>query len=157
MRIRIIWGALEIKISPEAGLRRYAFRWKIRPRDLLFIKLSRWFAIPDRFGGCCPIALKNKWQQIEWSKSDRKYHMIFHLYTKSKKNWYKWTYLQRTYLQKHIYRLREWIYGYQGGKWGDRIVGECGTDIHILLYLKWITNKDLLNSTGNSAQYYVTT
>ena len=24
-----------------------------------------------------------------------------------------------------------------------------------LLYLKWITNKDLLNSTGNSVQCYV--
>ena len=30
-------------------------------------------------------------------------------------------------------------------------------DMHILLsiYFKWITNKDLLSSTGNSAQYYV--
>ena len=25
------------------------------------------------------------------------------------------------------------------------------------IYLKWITNKDLLHSTENSAQYYVTT
>ena len=25
------------------------------------------------------------------------------------------------------------------------------------LYLKWVTYKDLLNSTGNSAQYYITT
>ena len=29
-------------------------------------------------------------------------------------------------------------------------------DMYTLLYLKWITNKDLLYSTGNSAQYYVT-
>ena len=28
-------------------------------------------------------------------------------------------------------------------------------DMHTLLYLKWIINKDLLYSTGNSAQYYV--
>ena len=28
-------------------------------------------------------------------------------------------------------------------------------DMCILLYLKWITNKDLLYSTGNSAQPYV--
>ena len=28
-------------------------------------------------------------------------------------------------------------------------------DMHILLYLKWITNKDLLYSTWNSAQSYV--
>ena len=27
--------------------------------------------------------------------------------------------------------------------------------MYILLYLKWITNKDLLYSTGNSAQCYV--
>ena len=30
-------------------------------------------------------------------------------------------------------------------------------DIQTLLYLKWITNKDLLYSTGNSAQWYVET
>ena len=28
-------------------------------------------------------------------------------------------------------------------------------DMYILLYLKWITNKDLLYSTWNSAQCYV--
>ena len=27
-------------------------------------------------------------------------------------------------------------------------------DMYTLLYLKWITNKDLLYSSGNSAQYY---
>jgi len=27
--------------------------------------------------------------------------------------------------------------------------------MYTLLYLKWITNKDLLCSTGNSAQHYV--
>ena len=32
-----------------------------------------------------------------------------------------------------------------------------GTDMYTLLYLKWITNKDLLYSTDNFAQYYVTT
>ena len=30
-------------------------------------------------------------------------------------------------------------------------------DVYILLCLKWVTNKDLLYSTGNSAQYYVAT
>ena len=29
-------------------------------------------------------------------------------------------------------------------------------DMHTLPYLKWITNKDLLYSTGNSAQCYMT-
>ena len=35
--------------------------------------------------------------------------------------------------------------------------GEFGIDTYTLLYLKWITNKDLLYSTGTSAQYYATT
>jgi len=41
--------------------------------------------------------------------------------------------------------------------WEEGTVREFGTDMYTLLYLKWITNKDLLYSTGNSAQYYVTT
>ena len=35
------------------------------------------------------------------------------------------------------------------------IIRKCGMDMYTLLYLKWITNKDLLYITGNSAQYYV--
>ena len=35
------------------------------------------------------------------------------------------------------------------------IVREFGTDMYTLLYLKQITNKDLLYSMGNSAQCYV--
>ena len=35
------------------------------------------------------------------------------------------------------------------------IVREFGMDMYTLLYFKWITNKDLLYSTGNSAQCYV--
>ena len=42
-----------------------------------------------------------------------------------------------------------------GGK--GRIDWEFGIGIYTLLYLKWITNKDLLYSTGNSAQYPVIT
>ena len=34
---------------------------------------------------------------------------------------------------------------------GGEIVREFGMDIYTLLYLKWITNKDLMYSTGNSA------
>ena len=36
----------------------------------------------------------------------------------------------------------------------DGVVREFGIDRNTLLYLKWITNKDLLYSTGNSAQCY---
>ena len=35
---------------------------------------------------------------------------------------------------------------------GEGIVREFGIYTYTLLYLKWITNKDLLCSTGNSAQ-----
>ena len=42
-----------------------------------------------------------------------------------------------------------------GEGWGEGIVREFGINMYTLLYLKWITNKDLLYSTGNSAQCYV--
>ena len=45
----------------------------------------------------------------------------------------------------------------QGGGQGGGIGWEFGTDMYTLLYLKQITNKDLLYSTGNSAQYSVIT
>ena len=35
------------------------------------------------------------------------------------------------------------------------MVREFGVDMYTLLYLKWVTNKDLLYSMGNSAQCYV--
>ena len=35
------------------------------------------------------------------------------------------------------------------------IIREFGMDMYTLLYLKWITNKDLLYSTWNSPQSYV--
>ena len=38
---------------------------------------------------------------------------------------------------------------------GTLRVRESGMDMYTLLYLRWITNKDLLYSTGNSAQCYV--
>ena len=57
---------------------------------------------------------------------------------------------------KQTHRLREQTYGYRG----ERVEGsdrEFVIDMYTLLYLKWITTKDLLYSTENSAQYYVTT
>ena len=38
---------------------------------------------------------------------------------------------------------------------GEEIVRGFGMDRYTLLYLKWITNKNLLNTTRNSAQCYV--
>ena len=43
----------------------------------------------------------------------------------------------------------------RGEGWGEGIIRELEIDMNTLLYLKWITNKDLLYSTGNSAQCYV--
>ena len=57
--------------------------------------------------------------------------------------------------QKQIPRLREQTYGCQREGWGEGIVREFGMDMYTRLYLKWITNKDLLYSTGNSAQCYM--
>ena len=57
--------------------------------------------------------------------------------------------------QKQTHRLREQTYGYQGEACGEGIVREFGVDMHTLLDLKWITYKNLLYSTGNSAQCYV--
>ena len=47
---------------------------------------------------------------------------------------------------------RKQTYGYQGG---GGINWEIGTDTYPLLYIKQITNKDLLYSPGNSTQYSV--
>ena len=38
-----------------------------------------------------------------------------------------------------------------GRRGGEGIVREFGMDLYTLLYLKLITNKDLLHSIGNSA------
>ena len=45
--------------------------------------------------------------------------------------------------------------GFQGEGWGERTGRKFGMVMHTLLYLKWITSKDLLYSTRNSAQSYV--
>ena len=52
--------------------------------------------------------------------------------------------------QKQIHRLRKQSYSCQWGRTQGRD-SEFGTDIYTLLYLKCITNKDLLHSTGSSA------
>ena len=39
--------------------------------------------------------------------------------------------------------------------WLEKIIREFGINMYTLLYLKWITNKNLLYSTGNPAQCHV--
>ena len=41
------------------------------------------------------------------------------------------------------------------GRMERRVLREFVADMYTLLYLKWITNRDLLYSTGNSARCYV--
>ena len=52
--------------------------------------------------------------------------------------------------QKETHRLRKWTHGCQ---W-EWIVKDFGKVIYTLLYLKWMTNKNLLYSKWNSAQCY---
>ena len=52
--------------------------------------------------------------------------------------------------QKQTHRHRKQTYGYQREK-------GFGINIHLLPYIKYITNKDLLYSTGNYTEYFVTT
>ena len=49
-------------------------------------------------------------------------------------------------------QAREW---FPGGRVGEGIVRESGMDMDTLLCLTWRTSKDLLDSTGNSAQCHV--
>ena len=53
--------------------------------------------------------------------------------------------------QKQTHRQRMNLF-LPGGRMGDRMFREFGINKYSLLYLKWITNKNLLYSTGNSAQ-----
>ena len=55
--------------------------------------------------------------------------------------------------QKETHRLRTQTYGCRG----EGIVREFGKVLYTLLYLKWITCKDLLYSTGSYIQYLVIT
>ena len=50
-----------------------------------------------------------------------------------------------------------WSLKFKGEGWGEGIVREFGIDMYVPLCLKWITSKDLLYSTENSAQCYVIT
>ena len=55
--------------------------------------------------------------------------------------------------QKQTHRLRECeVMGTKGEELGERIVREFWMNMYTLSYLKWITNKDLRYSTGNSVQ-----
>ena len=56
---------------------------------------------------------------------------------------------------KQTQGLEKWTHGCWEEGWGEGTVREFGMDMYTLLYLKCITNKDLLYSTWNSTQCYV--
>ena len=58
--------------------------------------------------------------------------------------------------QKQSHRYRKQTYGYQGAR-GEQINWEIVIHIYTLLYIKQITNKNLLYITGNSTKYSVMT
>ena len=68
------------------------------------------------------------------------------LYAESEKKWYKWTYLQN---RNRLTDLENELMVTRREGCGEGIVREFGIDMYTLLYLKQITNKDLLYSTGN--------
>ena len=55
----------------------------------------------------------------------------------------------------YSHRLGKQAYGCQVKGCGEGIAKDLGMDMYILLCLKWISDKDLLYSTWNSAQCYV--
>ena len=79
----------------------------------------------------------------EWSRSDRKGETLYDILYIWNLKWYKWTYKTE--------RDREWTYSCRG-EW---IVREFGMDTYPLLYLKWITSKDLRCNTRNPTRCYV--
>ena len=57
--------------------------------------------------------------------------------------------------QKQTHRVKRTTFWFPAGKGGRGTEWEFGTDMDTPLYLKQIVNKDLLHSTGNTAQYSV--
>ena len=57
--------------------------------------------------------------------------------------------------QTQTHRLRNKLMTAMGGRWGEGIVREFEINMYALLYLKRITNKDVLYSKGNATQCYV--
>ena len=99
----------------------------------------------------------------KWSKSDRErqisYDIAYMQYLKKMIQMHLFT------KQKQTHRLREWTYGYWGGKVeGMDRLGVWDQHVHMYVYMTcWLSifkidkNKNILYSTRNSAQYSVIT
>ena len=102
------------------------------------------------------IFLKSRLKHITFSKSDSKRQISYDIaYLRNLKQMMQVNLFTK---QNRFTDLENKLMATRGEGSGDGIVREFGIDMYTLLYLKWITNEDLLlYSTGNSAQYYVTT
>ena len=88
----------------------------------------------------------------KWSQTDKDKYQMISLYAEALRNdTNELLYKTETESQTQIRNLMvTWTEEWRGG-----IDWEFGIDMYTLLYLKYITNKDLLYSTENSAQYSV--
>ena len=89
------------------------------------------------------------WMHLEMatlSEVRQRRDILWHsLYVESTKKWYKWTYLQN---RNKLTDLEKELTVPKGEEWGEGIVREFHINIGTLLYLKWITNKDLPLAQG---------
>ena len=85
------------------------------------------------------------WGRKELEMTKRQIYDIAYLW--NLKNGFKWTYLQNRLIDLEN---KLWL---PEGKGGEAIHLEIGIDIETLLYIKQITDKNLLYSTGNFTQY----
>ena len=83
-----------------------------------------------------------------------KYHMITNMWNME----YNLKYFKRTYSQNRN-RLKDFETKLMvtKGKTGKGIKPNAGIDMYILLYMEWMSNKDLLYSIGKSTRYSVIT
>ena len=98
------------------------------------------------------------WVDLEchtnWSQSDRERETLYGIpYMCNLKKMIQMNLQNR----KRLTDLEKELMVARGERWREGIVREYEMGMYTLLYLKWKTDKDLLYSTWNSAQFYVAT
>ena len=92
-----------------------------------------------------------EWNNAVCSNMDEPGETILITYRQSLKKFTKNLFIKQKQTQRH----RKQTYSYQGERWGGGYIWSLG--LKFTLYFKQITNKDLLYSMRNSAQYSVIT